>query len=351
MSDDKARPTAANESSRPQTVVLTKTREENNSCEEDTSIGEAFFSKQNDRSDENNDNLTPKTQADNGHAEVNQSATENSPKLRPKTVTKSRTDGYQQRLVDIGAVNSNEAKPSKEQSLSPKPKSDKCYICGKEFLLSSLKVHEKQCAKKHENEKTSKVNKCSARVSKVSKKPQLEACYLCGKEFFVHSLGIHETQCIKNWKADKTPNAQDQTVSERTILEMMHKESADEPRVDSEPKSTKKDIQTKDQNASPKTEKRTSSPGVKQTGLKTIPCYLCGVAYLPHSLKIHERKCRAQSQEAKPTERNMTKKDKDLNSGPEITIDEEPQGLENETNSKNIDDAKSSSSTFISKKP
>ena len=41
MSDSK--PTA--EPSRPQTVLLTKLRDENNSADDDTSVGDAFFSK------------------------------------------------------------------------------------------------------------------------------------------------------------------------------------------------------------------------------------------------------------------------------------------------------------------
>ena len=272
-----------------------------------------------------------------------------SPKLRPKTVTKHRTGGYQQRLVHIGAVGLNTPKPTQDQTLSPK--SENCYICGKEYLLSSLKIHEKQCAKKHE--KTSKINndkssKLTTKTSsKISKKPQLEACYLCGKEFFVHSLGIHETQCIKIWKANKTPDAKDQTVSERTMTEKQCNNPGEDTKVDfcmqTGQKSTKKeqtknqtaspkllkyemksDLEnnasnqkeqsnlkeaTKNQNASPKHERKTDSP--KQRSLKTTPCYLCGVAFLPHSLKIHEKKCKRQSENFshKYVSGNMVEKD------------------------------------------
>jgi predicted transcriptional regulator len=319
-----------------------------------------------------------------------------SPKLRPKTVTKHRTGGYQQRLVHIGAVGLNTPKPTQDQTLSPK--SENCYICGKEYLLSSLKIHEKQCAKKHE--KTSKINndkssKLTTKTSsKISKKPQLEACYLCGKEFFVHSLGIHETQCIKIWKANKTPDAKDQTVSERTMTEKQCNNPGEDTKVDfcmqTGQKSTKKeqtknqtaspkllkyemksDLEnnasnqkeqsnlkeaTKNQNASPKHERKTDSP--KQRSLKTTPCYLCGVAFLPHSLKIHEKKCKRQSENFshKYVSGNMVEKDDKpgvenftLQDTEESQNKTDPQSIK-ETND-SLDPGNNSSKTYISKKP
>ena len=336
--------------------------------------------------------IISKVQDTNGSQDDHSTGT-NSPKPRPKTVTKHRTDGYQQCLVDIGAVESNTSKPAQNQTLSPKPKSEKCYICGKEFLLSSLKIHEKQCAKKREktskinNDKSSKVN--SKTSSKISKKPQLEACYLCGKEFFVHSLGIHETQCIKNWKANKTPDAKDQSVSERSMSRgnQCNNIGEAETEVDvcmqTEQKSSKKgqsktqnvspklelktdfenngDQQsskkeaTKSQNASPKLEKKTDSP--KQRRLKTIPCYSCGVAFLPHSLKIHEKKCRGQSHDLNHSSM-VEKDDASLNPGVENSTLEETEGLQNETDPQSVDESNdnpdpenNSFKTFISKKP
>lgn len=300
----------------------------------------------------------------------------NSPKLRPKTVTKRRTDGYKKCLVNIGAVESNTPVSIQDKTLSPKPKSENCYICGKEFLLSSLKIHEKQCAKKHEKaskvNNTLKINKKPTTTSiKVAKKPQLEACYLCGKEFFVHSLSIHETQCIKNWKANKTPNASDKTVLERAMIEEQRNTLGEETSVQREDKSstkgdtrntspklevkangperdncedassnekgqksTKKE-QAIGQNPSPKLEKKTDSP--KQKKLKTIPCYLCGVAFLPHSLKIHEKKCRGKSQDLNHDNSNTVEKDY-VTPDEENLTPEQAEGLKNKIVEQNFDE-------------
>jgi hypothetical protein len=345
------------EASRPQTVLITKLRQDD-SCEDETSIGDAFSLNHNKDECVDNNDLTSKV--------GNEDGTEtNSPKLRPTTVTKQRTGGYQRRLVDIGAVESNTPPSTQDQTLSPKPKCGNCYICGKEFLLSSLNIHEKQCARKHE--KTSKINnekvlKSNTKISsKISKKPQLEACYLCGKEFFIHSLGIHETQCIKNWKADKTPDAKDKRVSEKTTVEKHCNNSSEEIETQTEQDSTKKEqrkpasakseVTTDDNNTliqsnqscsstkevsktnstSPKLEK-TNSP--KQRKLKTVPCYLCGVAFLPNSLKIHEKKCKG-----KPQNLNHDESEKDdVARGVDNELGGETKELQNEDDPQSIND-------------
>ena len=359
----------AKEPSRPQTVMINKLQQDNSS-EEDTTIGDAFFSKnKEDKSVDDNDLIT-KDQDTNGSQNEHGTDT-SSPKVRPKTVTKQRTGGYQRCLVDIGAVESNTPVATQNQTLSPKPKSENCYICGKEFLSSSLKIHEKQCTKKYE--KTSKINnekssKCNSKTSsKISKKPQLEACYLCGKEFFIHSLGIHETQCIKNWKADKIPDARDKRVSERTMIEKHYNGSAEETEVcaQTDEKSTKEEPHplhalsnselksdnntlierdqscsqkqaTKPNDTSPKFEK-TASP--KQRKLKTVPCYSCGVVFLPNSLKIHEKKCKGNLQNSHHNDDtgNIVEND-DVSSKPSVEnvmVEETP---ENEDNPQSIDD-------------
>lgn len=185
---------------------------------------------------------------------------------RPKTVTKQQNNDYQKVKV------------------SSKPKSSNCYICGKEFLLSSLKIHEKQCEKKQET--LSSTNKSSA-TKKVVKKPQFETCYLCGKKFPSRFLGVHETQCIKAWKSNRTPDAKDKPISdknfEHVVVSLSNKntlsDSTKEDNVEYETvESTNKDLPVPTNNCVRN----------KGKGLKTIPC---GVAYLPHSLKIHEKKC------------------------------------------------------------
>ncbi|XP_028406974.1 zinc finger protein 474-like [Dendronephthya gigantea] len=341
-----------NESSRPQTVSLTKLRKDNNNSEDETSIGDVFFSKVNVSPGENNDNTTHNVHNADNSVDSNPKSNDNSPKLRPKTVIKQRTDGYQQRLVNIGAT--------QNQTVSPKPKSENCYICGKEFLLTSLKIHEKQCAKKQE--KALKTNAVPNK-SKISKKPQLEACYLCGKDFFVHSLGIHETQCIKNWKANKTPDANDQTVSERTIMKDQgkpHNVLPKDVRSDKVEKSAMENSSLEDgteDNVSPQkalksdSEKAKNNPASpKPMQSKPSPCYLCGVAFLPHSLKLHEKKCREKSEDNGSFQEDTVEKDTlSEEVFDRLTIETVVQ--QNIGTNSSSDEANNPSQTCISKKP
>lgn len=42
----------------------------------------------------------------------------------------------------------------------------------------------------------------SVRVSNGPRRPQLVVCYICGREFTVASLPIHEPQCLEKWKVE-----------------------------------------------------------------------------------------------------------------------------------------------------
>lgn len=363
---------------RPQTVALSKVRQEHNSTDEsenesDEGIGEAFFSaksnntakkkspKQTDGKNGDSDS-TAELKSDKQNSGLKQDevaimnqnvAKSSNSQLRPKTVTTKRSDERKQQLLDMGAVSIKDAVVSisdadvaqytqTKSSHSPKPKADNCYICGKEFLLSSLKIHEKQCAKRfqRENEKpntkdmqigraTPSSEKAKGRlnytgkspastnspVSKIPRKLKLEACYLCGREFFAHSLGVHETQCIKNWKASKTPEAPPgkvtvQTTSNQCVhceediapgMEVFHKQQQCVMEKQKEgPESGQPERGRLNKvKGSPKLEKNmgTEKTGVSRAqGLKTTPCYMCGVQFLPHSLKVHEKKCRGRKQ-------------------------------------------------------
>lgn len=359
---------------RPQTVSLSKLRQEHNSTDEsenesDEGIGEAFFSATSDNTvkkkspiqtdGKNGDSnstaeLKPDKQNSTGLREGEVAImNQNIAKIRPKTVTTKTSDERKQQLLDMGAVSIKDAVDTisnadvtqytqTKSSHSPKPKANNCYICGKEFLLSSLKIHEKQCVKKYqrENEKPNTKDMQNGRgtpssvktksrlnyagkspvstntpVSKIPRKLKLEACYLCGREFFAHSLGVHETQCIKNWKASKTPEAPPGKVAERTTsgqcvncdediaprMEVFHKQQQCVTEKEKEVPESGPPERGRSNKAkgSPKLKEKmgTEMTGVSRTkGLKTAPCYMCGVQFLPHSLKVHEKKCRGRKQ-------------------------------------------------------
>ena len=353
------------ELSRPQTVSLSRLRQESKNKSEaetasDQSLGEALFPpprnnitkdqcpKQTANEIENSAGAGQPTHGvqnscSNGdhEPEGNQSKPGNGkPSQRPKTVTIKSSNERKQRLVDMGAVSSQDSavvvsdaadvNPELRitRSLSPKPKTEKCYICGKEFLLSSLKIHEKQCAKKfpkkNENQKiketrsgkvTSDVDTSESRlhhaknspeagssVSKIPRKLEMEACYLCGREFFVHSLGIHETQCIKNWKANQRPEASQKCTSEKAKAERfgdrdenMFLGTEQQECVTEEQRKTPEKQRSSEAKESPKRVKKMgeeTTSVTRQKVLKTTPCYLCGMQLLPSSLKVHEKKCR-----------------------------------------------------------
>ena len=87
-----------------------------------------------------------------------------------------------------------------------KPKTKSCYLCGKEVLISSLKVHEQQCQKKTDilkninQQKSPAQNRRAARQSGTTvAKPKTEVCYICGETFLSTSIKVHEAQCEKRW--------------------------------------------------------------------------------------------------------------------------------------------------------
>ena len=143
------------------------------------------------------------------------------------------------------------------RSPAKKPAMQICYICGREFGLKSIAIHEPQCLKKWkmanpEQHGASSLKKaqsvsslagtrkavaakdrkaslqpptsplsasagqsksCSNLAGKLSPsgsqrpsgyhKPSMTLCYICGREFSHHSISIHEKQCLKKWEAQK----------------------------------------------------------------------------------------------------------------------------------------------------
>jgi len=145
-----------------------------------------------------------------------------------------------------------------------------CYICGKQFTMHSLPIHEKQCLKKWEaqkkseakeklqkekqskkrnsihlpvtikidhveennnkemlmpkksgsygdllapelamfhNEESSLADEPHEKENFTPSKPALVVCYLCGREYGSASISIHEKQCLKRWQTKEARKA------------------------------------------------------------------------------------------------------------------------------------------------
>ena len=92
--------------------------------------------------------------------------------------------------------------PSIAEGSPRKPKTQKCFLCGKEMLLSSLKVHEQQCQRKMEilkniNQQSPPAQKTQQTPRKIGAKPKTAVCYVCGEAFLSSSIKVHEMQCEK----------------------------------------------------------------------------------------------------------------------------------------------------------
>ncbi|KAJ8924138.1 hypothetical protein NQ315_006922 [Exocentrus adspersus] len=176
-----------------------------------------------------------------------------------------------------------------------RPPSVECYICGKMFGSTSIKIHEKQCLKKwniendslpaamrsppptRNTEKASKSPEPQRRPStesekedrpKSARKPPLFPCYICGKLFTVNSIYIHEPQCLKMWKV----------------------ENEKLPPRKRRPQPLKPDIKfTRDG----KIDFEATNEAHWQSHLsQLVPCKNCARTFNPDRVEVHERSCK-----------------------------------------------------------
>ncbi|XP_074032606.1 uncharacterized protein isoform X2 [Leptinotarsa decemlineata] len=184
--------------------------------------------------------------------------------------------------------------PSTPSNVRPPPIFE-CYICGKEFGVNSIKIHEKQCLKKwniendslppdmrsppplrkekHVSEPPRVHQKSESEIEREdrpssSRKPPLFPCYICGKLFTVNSIYIHEPQCLKMWKI----------------------ENEKLPPSKRRPQPLKPDIKfTRDG----KIDFEATNEANWQCHLsQLVPCKNCSRTFNPDRVDIHERSCK-----------------------------------------------------------
>ena len=89
--------------------------------------------------------------------------------------------------------------------LSAKPKTTTCHLCKKEYSLASIQIHKRQCAKLWEARRKGRARSGPAsprgqwgpgtRSASEVRAPRMEPCHFCGKQFLSSSLHIHEKKC------------------------------------------------------------------------------------------------------------------------------------------------------------
>uniref|UniRef100_A0A8D8LRL0 Zinc finger protein 474 n=1 Tax=Cacopsylla melanoneura TaxID=428564 RepID=A0A8D8LRL0_9HEMI len=91
---------------------------------------------------------------------------------------------------------------------SPSPRSDiLCVRCNNKIPSPLVDIHEEHCRKLNPSPFSDTSSSPSPTMSP-SRKPRTVICYLCGREFGKTSIRIHEPQCLKKWhiENDKLPN-------------------------------------------------------------------------------------------------------------------------------------------------
>ena len=75
-----------------------------------------------------------------------------------------------------------------------------CPGCARTFLPDRLEVHLRSCkpGKKHAEEREQK-----QQADKIGKRPKALVCYICGRQYGTTSLKIHIKQCEKMWEVEQ----------------------------------------------------------------------------------------------------------------------------------------------------
>lgn len=103
----------------------------------------------------------------------------------------------------IDAMNELSYESSKQQLLP-------CENCGRTFLPDRLPVHQRSCKPGKVAKRSHYPNGISSHSNIFDHKQQLSqpakpktvVCYICGREFGIASISIHEAQCLKKWKLE-----------------------------------------------------------------------------------------------------------------------------------------------------
>ncbi|KAK0177518.1 hypothetical protein PV328_001565 [Microctonus aethiopoides] len=151
-----------------------------------------------------------------------------------------------------------------------------CQICGRNFGIRSIKIHEPQCLKKHRSEIDTSINDQNNKTSFISTSlngKRTTTCYICGRDFGTVSIDIHEPQCLKKWRIENF----------KLPLNQQRKEPQKPETIFQEDSSSGNEII----DWSATTEARWRS----HLG-QLIPCKHCKRTFNPDRVSIHERTCK-----------------------------------------------------------
>ncbi|XP_057605198.1 zinc finger protein 474 [Hippopotamus amphibius kiboko] len=142
-----------------------------------------------------------------------------------------------------------------------------CKSCGRTFLPDRLLVHQRSCKPKGEGPRAPNPNSSGnlAHLKKAPRgiptRPRTLICYICGREFGTLSLPIHESKCLEKWKIEN----------------------------DQLPREFRQPLPQKPQ---PLPTGQSNQEGPSQAQL--VPCPNCSRPFVPGSLLVHQRSCKAQ---------------------------------------------------------
>lgn len=154
-------------------------------------------------------------------------------------------------------------------------------------------------------------------------------CYICGKQFTMHSLPIHEKQCLKKWEAQKKSEAAEKLLKEKQAKKRNSIHLPVTIKIDHAEENNNKDIHVPQRSGSygdllspefarNNNEESSSAdqPQEKESFTPSKPalvvCYLCGREYGSASISIHEKQClkRWQTKEARKAKETLKSKEK-----------------------------------------
>lgn len=209
------------------------------------------------------------------------------------------------------------------RKLAPKPKTITCDICQKEFSGQSIEIHQRQCKKLREQRLRSKssglVRARSRKMrSRSTEAPRTGACSLCGKEFLLSSLPLHEQKCRGSERREGVQCQCCGRVFGAKSIEMHEAQCV--KRFEVQEKASEKAAKRCWEAESPKDSKAEKG----EAPLITVMCHICGRPFSRASIGLHVPKCRQlreERQQQLPADQR-SRIVEDLPPLSEVTVDE-----------------------------
>ena len=150
--------------------------------------------------------------------------------------------------------------------------------------------------------------------------PKMVPCYVCGKQFTMHSIAIHEKQCQKKWEAQKKLKDNEELLKKKSLkrrsihlpvtirIDRAEENNNTKAVMQQHKSGSLGDLLTPEGEGATWKEGNTSLEADRlqekrhsTTEKPAVVCYLCGREYGSASISIHEKQClkRWRTQEAR----------------------------------------------------